>query len=129
MRAVWHPLVLTSWPEKGDGEGGLGNLRKMNTIRGIKLRWLHNTLGQVTYEMARVRFVPLAPSSWMPAINAFQCDWGLEICVELAGVDRAEVNLLVEPQRVVIRGTRAAPEPTQVEGCTVQALAFEIDYG
>ena len=101
----------------------------MNTIRGIKLRWLHETLGQVTHQMARVHFVPLAPPTWAPALNAFQCELGLHICVELAGVDRSEVELTIEPQRLIIRGTRAAPEPTGVGGHEAQMLAFEIDYG
>jgi HSP20 family protein len=101
----------------------------MNTIRGIKLRWLHETLGQVTHQMTQVHFVPLAPRSWTPAINVFQCDRGLRICVELAGVDRSEVELILAPQRVVIRGTRAAPEPTGADGEAAQMLAFEIDYG
>ena len=62
----------------------------MNTIRGIKLRWLHETLGDVTY---RTRPGSSSPSSGLiagdPAINAFQCDKGLRICVDLAGVDRS----------------------------------------
>src|SRR5215471_16400042 len=101
----------------------------MNTISGIKLRWLHDTLGQVTYQLTRVQFVPPAPSTWAPAINCFLCDRGLRICIELAGVDRSEVELAVGSDRIVIRGTRAAPEPTEDEGRAIQVLAFEIDYG
>ncbi|MGI8437588.1 MAG: Hsp20/alpha crystallin family protein [Chthoniobacterales bacterium] len=101
----------------------------MNTIRGIKLRWLHETLGDVTYQLTRFQFTQLAPYRWQPAINAFQCDHGLRICVDLAGVDRSQVGLTVEPKRVVLRGTRPAPEPTDEEGRAVQMIAFEIDYG
>jgi HSP20 family protein len=101
----------------------------MNTIRGIKLRWLHETLGDVTYQLTRLQFTPLAPYRWQPAINAFQCEKGLRICVDLAGVDRAQVDLTVELQRVIIRGTRQAPEPADDEGRAVRMIAFEIDYG
>jgi HSP20 family protein len=101
----------------------------MNTIRGIKLRWLHETLGDVTYQLTRLQFTQLAPYRWQPAINAFQCDKGLRICVDLAGVDRSQVDLTVEPKRIVLRGTREAPEPTDKEGRAVQMIAFEIDYG
>jgi HSP20 family protein len=101
----------------------------MNTIRGIKLRWLHETLGDVTYQLTRLQFAPVAPYRWQPAINAFQCEKGLRICVELAGVDRSQVELTVEPQRVTIRGTREAPEPAEGEERAVQMIAFEIDYG
>ena len=101
----------------------------MNTIRGIKLRWLHETLGDVTYQLTRLQLNAFGPYRWQPAINAFQCDKGLRICVDLAGVDRSQVDLTVEPQQVSIRGTRQAPEPTDDEGRTVQMIAFEIDYG
>jgi HSP20 family protein len=101
----------------------------MNTIRGIKLRWLHETLGDVTYQLTRLHFIRPGPFRWQPAINAFQCDKGLRICIELAGIDRSQVDLMVEPTRVTLRGTREAPEPTDEEGRAVQMIAFEIDYG
>ena len=101
----------------------------MTTIRGFKLRWLHQTLGDVTYELGRLQLSPMGPYRWRPAINAFQCDKGLRICVDLAGVDRSEVELTVEPQRIVLTGTRSAPEPDDGEGRAVQLIAFEIDYG
>ena len=100
----------------------------MNTIRGIKLRWLHETLGDVTYQLTRLHFIQPGPFRWQPAINAFQCDKGLRVCVDLAGVDRSQVDLTVEPQRVVIRGMRPAPEPAE-DDRVVQMIAFEIDYG
>ena len=100
----------------------------MNTIRGIKLRWLHETLGDVTYQLTRLHFIQPGPFRWQPAINAFQCDKGLRVCVDLAGVDRSQVDLTVEPQRVVIRGTRPSPEPAD-DDRAVQMIAFEIDYG
>jgi hypothetical protein len=92
----------------------------MNTIRGIKLRWLHETLGDVTYQLTRLQFTSLAPYRWQPAINAFQCE---------KGFDRSQVDLAVKPQRVIIRGTRQAPEPADDEGRAVRMIAFEIDYG
>ncbi|MEO7167863.1 MAG: Hsp20/alpha crystallin family protein [Spartobacteria bacterium] len=101
----------------------------MTTIHGIKLRWLHATLGDVTYQLTRLQLTPTGAYRWRPAINAFQCDKGLRICVDLAGVDRSLVELIVEPQRLSIRGTRQAPEPTDDEGRAVQMIAFEIDYG
>ena len=100
----------------------------MNTISGIKLRWLHETLGDVTYQLTRFQLSAPAPYRWRPAINAFQCDKGLRICVDLAGVDRAQVDLTIEPQRLAICGTRTAPEPAD-DDRAVQMIAFEIDYG
>ena len=101
----------------------------MTTIRGIKLQWLQQTLGDVTYQMTRLQFAPSRVYHWRPAINAFQCDKGMRICVDLAGVDRSQVDLTVEPQRRSIRGTRTAPEPTADEGRAGQRMPSEMHDG
>lgn len=101
----------------------------MDTIRNIKLRWLHGTLGDVSYQLTRVQFSHFAAAKWQPAINAFRCETAVRICVDLAGVDRTVIDLTVEPGRLVVRGTREAPEPTDAQGRAVQMLALEIDYG
>ena len=101
----------------------------MDPNKSIKLRWLHGTLADVTYQVTRVQFSHLAPQCWQPAINAFRCEAAVRICVDLAGVDRAAIDLTVEPQRVVVRGSREAPEPTDDQGRALQMLALEIDYG
>jgi len=101
----------------------------MDPIRNIKLRWLHGALHDLTSELSRLQFSRFATHAWEPAINAYRCEKSIRICVELAGVERALIDLTVEPRRVVIRGTRELPEPTDDEGCALQLLAMEIDYG
>src|SRR2546428_13883276 len=101
----------------------------MDPISSIKLRWLHGALHDVTYELARSQFSQFAPRAWEPAINASHCEKCVRICVDLAGVERSQIDLTVEPQRVLIRGARELPEPTPAEGRAVRLLAMEIDYG
>ncbi len=101
----------------------------MEPIRTIKLRWLHGALGDVSYHLTRVQFCRFAPSAWQPAINAYRCENCVRICVDLAGVDKSLIDLRVEPERVVLRGTREVPEPRADEGRALQTLAMEIDYG
>ncbi|MCA1658837.1 MAG: Hsp20 family protein [Verrucomicrobiaceae bacterium] len=101
----------------------------MDTIKHIKLRWLHGTLGDVSYQLTRVQFSHFAAATWQPAINAFRCETAVRIYVDLAGVDRDGVDLTVERRRVVVRGAREVPEPTSEQGRAVQTLALEIDYG
>ncbi len=96
----------------------------MDSSRHIKLRWLHGTLGEVT--LTRVHMWQATPPKWQPPINAFRCQSAVRICVDLAGVEKSHIDLTVEPRRVVVRGTREAPEPTDH---AVQMLALEIDYG
>lgn len=97
----------------------------MNPTRQIKLRWLHGTLGDVS--VTRVQFWRGARHRWQPSINAFRCERGVRICVDLAGVEKSSIDLAVEPRRVVVRGSRNPPEPTSEPA--VQLLALEIDYG
>ena len=101
----------------------------MDPIKNMKLRWLHGALQDLTSELSRLQFSRFAAHTWEPAINAYRCEDSIRICVDLAGVDRALIDLTVEPRRVVIRGTRELPEPTGDDGCALQLLAMEIDYG
>lgn len=101
----------------------------MDPIKNMKLRWLHGALQDLTSELSHWQFSGFAPEAWEPAINAYRCEKSIRICVELAGVDRALIDLTVEPRRVVIRGSRELPEPTGDEECAQQLLAMEIDYG
>src|SRR5215470_7680594 len=101
----------------------------MDPIKNMKLRWLQGALHDVTYELSRSQFSRFAPQAWAPAVNAYRCQECIRICVDLAGVERSLIDLTVEPRRVVIRGTRELPEPSDDEGCALQLLAMEIDYG
>jgi ATP-dependent Lon protease len=88
----------------------------MDPIRNIKLRWLHGTLGDVTYQLTRVQFARSIPARWQPAINAFRCETAVRICVDLAGVEKSEINLTIEPRRVVVRGVRDVPGEVTLRG-------------
>jgi HSP20 family protein len=74
-------------------------------------------------------FSPRHASLWQPAVNAFRCGKALRICVDLAGVDRSEIELIVETRRLSIRGVRTAPEPACEDDASRQILALEIDSG
>jgi HSP20 family protein len=101
----------------------------MDPIRNIKLRWLRGTLGHVTYQATDVQWWQAPAHKWQPAINAFRCESAVRICVDLAGVEKASIELTVEARRIVLSGTRETPEPADGEGRAVQVLALEIDYG
>lgn len=73
---------------------------------------------------------PLGPSeTWVPAINAYRLPDCIEVCVDLAGVDKAKIQIHVEPGRLMIRGERIAPQPHTCTQGGVQILAMEIDHG
>ena len=96
----------------------------MNTVRYVKLRLLQGTLADV--RVSSVQLWRATPHTWQPAINAFRCETAVSVCVDLAGVDQSLIDLTVEPRRVIVRGAREAPEPSDH---AMQMLALEIDYG
>jgi HSP20 family protein len=101
----------------------------MDPIRNIKVRWLRGPLGDLSYQVTRVQLWQGPAHRWQPAINAFRCESAVQICVDLAGVEKSSIELKVESHRMVLRGSRKAPEPADREGRAVQVLALEIDYG
>lgn len=98
----------------------------MDPIRRITLRLLQSAPQDITLRLASFQF---APPMWQPPINAYRCEKGIRICVDLAGVDRNAIDLRVEPHRVIIRGERDVTEPKESQDNAVEMLAMEIDYG
>ena len=78
-------------------------------------------------------FGTFSPSNcWRPAINYYHLGTRLELCVDLAGVDKASVNVDVEPGRLTITGERHAPAPPDLPQGTrveVRLLEMQIDHG
>ncbi len=100
----------------------------MENNHSIRLRRLQGQLGDVVYQMTKVQFSRFsAPETWQPALNAYRCEHCVVICVDLAGVDRDQIQLEVTPTRLSLRGQRRPPEPEPHK--PVQILAMEIDYG
>lgn len=102
----------------------------MEDIRSIYLRHLQGRLRTITSELTRVHYSSSrATEAWHPAINAYRCRSCVVISAELAGVDRSQIELRVEPRRLWLRGHRLPPEPRDSEGPPLQVLAMEIDHG
>jgi HSP20 family protein len=101
----------------------------MDSTRTIRLRWLHSTVQDVTPQLAGLRLPRPGPYGWRPAINAYRCEDCIRVCVDLAGVDRSDIDLTIAEQRLSIRGVRDVPEPSGEEKGAMQMIAMEIDYG
>ena len=71
-----------------------------------------------------------AAEAWSPAVNVYQLKGRLEVCVDLAGIDREAIDVRVEPRRLTVRGVRAAPDPpTHDDDSPMRIVTMEIDYG
>lgn len=102
----------------------------MEDIGSIYLRHLQGRLTNIAVELTRVRYASAqATETWHPAINVYRCRGCILVCADLAGVDRSQIQLRVEPRRVWLQGRRVPPEPRESEGPPLQVLAMEIDQG
>ena len=66
--------------------------------------------------------------AWRPSVNLYETETSFLICVDLAGMDRNELDVQVERDSVMIRGRRQSPVPPD----GVRAIAvhlMEIDHG
>ena len=107
----------------------LDALLAMDEIDDIYWRQLQSRLGGIAFQLTRVRFAPFrAKECWAPAINAYRCQEGIILCVDLAGVEKADIRLQVEPRKVLITGRRRVLEPESSRP-SLQVLALEIDHG
>jgi HSP20 family molecular chaperone IbpA len=103
-----------------------GNLEN-SLEKVVKLKWFYSQHEGLAYELSSARYTQ--PEGWRPPINAFRCEACIQVCFDLAGVSRADVELRVEPMRLIIHGVRRTPEPASSEGRPRQILAMEIDHG
>src|SRR3974390_411406 len=102
----------------------------MEDIRSIHLKRLHGQLGEVVYQLTRVKFSGVGSAkTWQPAVNAYRCAECMAVCVDLAGVDKEEIDVQITPQRLVLRGQPQPPEPEDSARKPLQVLVMEIDYG
>jgi HSP20 family protein len=91
---------------------------------------IQRELDDMALEITRARFIHFTtPRSWQPALNVFRCGGQFVVCADLAGVDRASIEVRAEPRRLTIRGERAIAEPSCDDPPAVQVLALEIDHG
>lgn len=92
--------------------------------------WLSNQLNALLRDAMQRNFGRCSPTdTWAPSVNVYQLPGRLEVCVDLAGVSRDALDVRVEPGRLIVRGMRSAPEPTDREGGPMRILGMEIDYG
>lgn len=102
----------------------------MDEVHRMRLRRISGQLGDIAYEVTRIHFSHSSASDrWKPAMNVYRCEERLILCLDLAGVDPRDVEVEIQPKRLVLRGTRNPPEPNCKENKVLQVLAMEIDYG
>src|SRR3954467_13167584 len=104
------------------------------------------SFGNVQRQMQRImeqmqtNFFNVCPSeTWTPNVNLYENDTAYLVCVDLAGVDKEKIDVVVSDQRLTLRGTRLVPtllgldgnQPTVLEGqgAKLRVHVMEIDHG
>ncbi|MEX0653379.1 MAG: Hsp20/alpha crystallin family protein [Phycisphaeraceae bacterium] len=72
---------------------------------------------------------PASLEAWSPAINVYELRDRVEVCVDVAGVERDRLQVHVEPGRLRLEGARRPPEPTPPVKGAVRIVHMEIDDG
>ena len=102
----------------------------MSDKPNLRLKQLHGRLGDLVYQFTKVHFSHSpATQMWAPAVNAYRCEQGFAICVDLAGVPKDSIHVEAEKRKVTIHGRRETPEPKDRGQEAVQIISMEIDSG
>lgn len=70
--------------------------------------------------------------TWTPDVNLYETDGSYLVCVDLAGVEKQEIDVTTEDHSLRIRGQRAVPAPPEFRGAPQGRLRvhlMEIDHG
>jgi HSP20 family protein len=68
-------------------------------------------------------------ATWLPDVNVYAYADHIEVCVDLAGVRKQDINVEVEPRRLVVRGHRQPPDRGCESAACCRILVMEIADG
>lgn len=103
----------------------------IQTATGNPYRSSSSLGGKATEPGQKGYFNYLPNESWRPNVNLYENDTSYLVCVDLAGVDKREIDVLVEDQMLRIRGTRPVPTPDDypAQQARIRIHLMEIDHG
>ena len=99
--------------------------------RKIRLTRMIGRTGDVAHDLSCLHFSGFqSVDGWVPEVNVYRYDDRFEIWVDLAGVEKGNIDVDVLPDRVRISGERKPPLPTRDASSQCrQVLAMEIESG
>jgi HSP20 family molecular chaperone IbpA len=90
---------------------------------------------QRVLENMQMGFSNFCPSeTWTPNVNLYENDTAYLVCVDLAGVDKEKIDVLVADGKLTLRGTRHVPTPpinpaSEAAAARLRVHVMEIDNG
>ena len=88
-------------------------------------------------EQMQKGFFNFCPSeTWTPNVNLYETDTAYIVCVDLSGVDKEKIDVLVSDQKLTLRGARLVPLPPSATNgnsdshpSKMRVHVMEIDHG
>ena len=99
--------------------------------RGIRFTRFISMADQLAAQLQGLHFSSLQPRdvTWQPAVNVYEYDDRIEVCVDLAGARKQDIKVEVEQRRLVISGHRGMPERSCENPPCGRILVMEIADG
>lgn len=86
---------------------------------------MHKTTSSIHFSKRTVSAAKEAGTHWTPNTDVYACETGIVIKVELAGLQRDNLELTIDGNRLKISGQR----PDECRGAKCKFLVMEINYG
>lgn len=87
---------------------------------------LEGQLGRMMRNMSFPGMMTLSSGGWSGAMDVYETDDALILCMDVAGVDPARLSIVAEEQKITIIGERGYPVPAGVR--YVHRLEIEQGY-
>ncbi|MBI1337107.1 MAG: Hsp20 family protein [Phycisphaera sp.] len=102
----------------------------LKTARSEDFDQHSHQLGHVLNQLWQWHYSDFCPAeAWTPSINVYTLPTRIEICVDLAGVDRTKLEVHVKPGQLMVRGVRQPPEPSHQPDQPMRIVNMEINHG
>lgn len=100
-------------------------------IRTIRFSGILARTEEIALQLQRLSFSGshLSVGQWQPAMNVYVYSDRLEVCLDLAGVRKEDIQVSVDAGRLVIRGHRESPPVNAGNECCARILVMEISEG
>lgn len=81
----------------------------VNVAGDQPFRGMSREMSKMIDQLQRGYYGFSSAETWQPPVNLYENDTAYLVCVDLAGVDKNQIDIEVHQQRLVLRGTRAVP--------------------
>src|SRR5436190_23798743 len=117
QRPRWARIVWSSGCRIINGGQALVHDRRSAIVMGkpIQREEAEQVSEQIAFMVSKLwqwhegDFCPV--DSWTPAVNVYRADDRIEVCIDVAGMDRRSIEVRVESGRLVVQGVPDSPEP------------------